>query len=163
MPYDHYFTLVDQIIASKRGSLRIRLMLQDLRELRKNAWDSRWRQLYKDDNLNTRVIHRCLINLPDELEKGKQTNKKNPKRSREGKSVEAVCPWTIDACPWYNDPKMVYCLSCQVSLKSHGENSSPKTDSRIRGISTLRPFPVNLFSPPWLIRHSEDERTKDCQ
>ena len=161
VPYDHYFTLVDQIIASKKGSLRTRFMLQDLRELRKNAWDSRWRQFYKEDNLSTRVIHRCLINLLDEVEKGEHTTKNSPNRFREGKSAEAACPWTIDACPWYIDRIIVYCSSCQVSLKIQGEDSSPKPASWIR--ETTRSCPVNLFSPPWLIRHSEDERKKDCQ
>ena len=155
--YEHYFTLVDQIIASKTGSLRIRFMLQDLMELRKNSWDQRWRQLRKEEMLNTRIIHRCLANLVDESEKGQKPINENPKSTGVKEKAAVACPWTIDACPWYIDRKMVYCSSCQTSM-----NHNPKPISRVCGNSKVRPRPVHpCFSPPWLIRHLGDEGTMD--
>ena len=162
--YDHYFTLVDQIIASKRGSLRIRFMLQDLRELRKNAWDSRWRQLYKEEILNTRIIHKCLANSVDESEKGQKPTKNDPERSGGKERAAAACPWTIDACPWNIDGKMVYCSSCQISMNRPREGSNPMPISRIRGNSKVRQRPVYpCFSPPWLNGHLGDESTRKCK
>ena len=72
------------------------------------------------------------------------------------------------------EPWRALCLPVEAEVHAQGEvdtegcvpglqveGSSPKPASWIR--ETTRSCPVNLFSPPWLIRHSEDERKKDCQ